>query len=62
MSAVGLGCMGLTTEYSQPGRSGWGVSEEEGVELLVAAHAAGCTFWDTAQLCARPLAAARAVG
>ncbi len=44
VSALGLGCMGLT-----PGHAGKGVSEAEGIELIRRAHALGVTFFDTAE-------------
>ncbi|WP_312367827.1 aldo/keto reductase [Stenotrophomonas sp.] len=44
VSALGLGCMGLTHAYGQP------VSRAEGIALIRAAHARGVTFFDTAEV------------
>ncbi|KAJ7916084.1 NADP-dependent oxidoreductase domain-containing protein [Mycena leptocephala] len=41
-SAIGFGAMGLSAFYGQV------ESDEERFKVLDAAHAAGCTFWDTA--------------
>ncbi|KAJ7176982.1 Aldo keto reductase [Mycena filopes] len=43
-SAIGFGAMGLSSFYGQVD------SDEERFKLLDAAHAAGCTFWDTADM------------
>ncbi|KAJ7050026.1 NADP-dependent oxidoreductase domain-containing protein [Mycena amicta] len=43
-SAIGFGAMGISAFYGDVG------SDEERFEILDAAHAAGCTFWDTAQI------------
>ena len=43
VSAVGLGCMGLSHAYGQP------VAEAEGVALIRKAVELGCTFFDTAE-------------
>jgi len=44
VSALGLGCMGLTHAYGQP------VPRAEGIALIRAAHARGVTFFDTAEV------------
>jgi aryl-alcohol dehydrogenase-like predicted oxidoreductase len=44
VSAIGLGCMGLSHGYGPP------VAEEDGVALIRAAVDAGVTFFDTAQI------------
>ncbi|KAJ7659143.1 NADP-dependent oxidoreductase domain-containing protein [Mycena polygramma] len=41
---IGFGAMGIATFY------GAGESDEERFKVLDAAHAAGCTFWDTTDL------------
>jgi len=43
VSALGLGCMGLSFAY------GPGVDKQEGIQLLRAAYEAGVTFFDTAE-------------
>ncbi|KAJ7660154.1 NADP-dependent oxidoreductase domain-containing protein [Mycena polygramma] len=43
-SAIGFGAMGISTFY------GAVESDEERFKVLDAAHAAGCTFWDTANI------------
>ncbi|KAJ7149629.1 NADP-dependent oxidoreductase domain-containing protein [Mycena filopes] len=43
-AAIGFGTMGLSTAYGDVG------SDEERFKVLDAAHAAGCTFWDTADV------------
>ncbi|KAJ6518183.1 NADP-dependent oxidoreductase domain-containing protein [Mycena vitilis] len=43
-SAIGFGAMGISSFY------GAVESDEERFKVLDAAHAAGCTFWDTADL------------
>ncbi|KAJ7778912.1 NADP-dependent oxidoreductase domain-containing protein [Mycena metata] len=43
-SAIGFGAMGLSSFYGQVD------SDEERFKVLDAAHAAGCTFWDTADM------------
>lgn len=43
VSALGYGCMGLSYGY------GPGVSKEEGVKIIRAAHERGVTFFDTAE-------------
>ncbi|KAJ7691660.1 NADP-dependent oxidoreductase domain-containing protein [Mycena metata] len=42
--AIGFGAMGLSSFYGQVD------SDEERFKVLDAAHAAGCTFWDTADM------------
>ncbi|KAJ7057717.1 Aldo keto reductase [Mycena amicta] len=42
--AIGFGAMGISIAYGAVG------SDEERFKILDAAHAAGCTFWDTAQI------------
>ncbi|KAJ7193038.1 NADP-dependent oxidoreductase domain-containing protein [Mycena pura] len=42
--AIGFGAMGLSTAYGPVD------SDEERFKVLDAAHAAGCTFWDTADV------------
>ncbi|WP_313643527.1 aldo/keto reductase [Stenotrophomonas sp.] len=44
VSALGLGCMGLTHAYGQP------LPRAEGIALIRAAHARGVTFFDTAEV------------
>ena len=46
VSALGLGCMGMTQSYSSFG----GFDEEESMRTLDAAHAMGMNFWDTADM------------
>ncbi|KAJ7149636.1 Aldo keto reductase [Mycena filopes] len=43
-SAIGFGAMGISTGYGEV------ESDEERFKVLDAAHAAGCTFWDTANV------------
>ncbi|KAJ7149625.1 NADP-dependent oxidoreductase domain-containing protein [Mycena filopes] len=43
-SAIGFGAMGISTGYGEV------ESDEERFKVLDAAHAAGCTFWDTANI------------
>ena len=43
VSAIGLGCMGLSHAYGQP------VEKQEGVALIRAAFDRGVTFFDTAE-------------
>ena len=43
VSAMGLGCMGLSYAYGQ------GISKEEAVKLMRDAYEAGITFFDTAE-------------
>ncbi|KAJ7191490.1 hypothetical protein GGX14DRAFT_578939 [Mycena pura] len=42
-SAIGFGASSLAAAYGPV------ASEEERFKILDAAHAAGCTFWDTAE-------------
>ena len=44
VSALGLGCMGLSAAYGQP------VEAEAGIKLIRAAHDKGVTFFDTAEV------------
>jgi aryl-alcohol dehydrogenase-like predicted oxidoreductase len=44
VSAIGLGCMGISFSYGTP------LSKEEGVKLIRAAVARGVTFFDTAEV------------
>jgi len=44
VSALGLGCMGLTHAYGQP------VARADGIALIRAAHERGVTFFDTAEV------------
>jgi aryl-alcohol dehydrogenase-like predicted oxidoreductase len=44
VSALGLGCMGLTHAYGQP------VERSQGIALLHAAVERGVTFFDTAEV------------
>lgn len=44
VSAIGLGCMGLSFAYGQP------VSKQEGISLIRAAVERGATFFDTAEM------------
>lgn len=48
VSAVGLGCMGLSHAYGQP------VPEAEGIALIREAVELGCTFFDTAECYGTP--------
>lgn len=48
VSAVGLGCMGLSHAYGQP------VDEEAGIALIREAVDLGCTFFDTAECYGTP--------
>ena len=43
VSAIGLGCMGLSANYGDP------VDTEHGISLIRAAHDQGVTFFDTAE-------------
>ncbi|KAJ7149631.1 NADP-dependent oxidoreductase domain-containing protein [Mycena filopes] len=43
-STIGFGAMGISTGYGEV------ESDEERFKVLDAAHAAGCTFWDTANV------------
>src|SRR5579863_7738154 len=43
VSAIGLGCMGLSHGYGQP------VEKQQGIELIRAAFDRGVTFFDTAE-------------
>jgi aryl-alcohol dehydrogenase-like predicted oxidoreductase len=43
VSAIGLGCMGLSTNYGDP------VDTQHGVNLIRGAHEQGVTFFDTAE-------------
>jgi aryl-alcohol dehydrogenase-like predicted oxidoreductase len=43
VSAIGLGCMGLSTNYGDP------VDTTHGVDLIRGAHEQGVTFFDTAE-------------
>lgn len=43
VSAVGLGCMGMTHAYGAP------ADKREMTELIEQAVARGCTFFDTAE-------------
>ena len=43
VSAVGLGCMGLSTNYGEP------VDTDHGMQLIRTAHDLGVTFFDTAE-------------
>ena len=42
VSAIGLGCMGLSTNYGDP------VDTDHGMQLIRTAHDLGVTFFDTA--------------
>lgn len=44
VSAIGLGCMGMSFAYGQP------VSKQEGISLIRAAVERGVTFFDTAEI------------
>jgi len=44
VSAIGLGCMGLSSGYGQP------VDKKEGISLIRAAVERGITFFDTAEV------------
>jgi len=44
VSALGLGCMGLSHAYGTP------VSEDDGVALIRGAHERGVTCFDTAEV------------
>ena len=44
VSALGLGCMGLSTAYGAP------VEKDAGIKLIRAAHDQGVTFFDTAEV------------
>src|SRR3954463_5279473 len=44
VSALGLGCMGLSFGYGPP------VEKEQGIKLIRAAHDKGVTFFDTAEV------------
>ena len=46
VSAIGLGCMGLSANYGEP------VDTEHGVNLIRGAHDQGVTFFDTAEVIA----------
>lgn len=46
VSALGLGCMGMTQSYVSFG----GFDDEESFRTLDAAHEMGMTFWDTADM------------
>ena len=48
VSAVGLGCMGMTHAYGAP------ADKREMRELIAAAVDAGCTFFDTAECYGTP--------
>src|ERR671937_439084 len=43
VSAIGLGCMGLSSAYGKP------VEKQEGISLIRAAVERGITFFDTAE-------------
>ena len=43
VSALGLGCMGLSSGYGQP------VGKQEGISLIRSAVERGVTFFDTAE-------------
>ena len=43
VSAIGLGCMGLSANYGDP------VDIEHGINLIRGAHDQGVTFFDTAE-------------
>ena len=43
VSAIGLGCMGLSIDYGEP------LDTETGVHVILSAHDLGVTFFDTAQ-------------
>ena len=43
VSAIGLGCMGLSTNYGDP------VDRAYGIDLIRGAHDQGVTFFDTAE-------------
>lgn len=47
VSAIGLGCMGLSANYGEP------VDTAHGVGLIRGAHEEGVTFFDTAEPTAR---------
>ncbi len=47
VSALGLGCMGMSEVYGQPSE------EKAGIELIQAAYAMGITFFDTADMYGR---------
>ena len=44
VSAIGLGCMGLSANYGDP------LDTDTGVTLIRDAHDLGVTFFDTAQI------------
>ena len=44
VSAIGLGCMGLSANYGEP------VDTGDGIALIRGAHESGVTFFDTAQV------------
>lgn len=46
VSAIGLGCMGMSFSYASFG----GFNEEESYKVLTRAADAGITFWDTADM------------
>lgn len=46
VSAIGLGCMGMSYAYASFG----GFNEEESYKVLTKAADAGITFWDTADM------------
>ena len=43
VSGIGLGCMGLSTNYGEP------VDADHGMQLIRTAHDLGVTFFDTAE-------------
>ncbi|HTM79456.1 MAG TPA: aldo/keto reductase, partial [Devosia sp.] len=43
VSAIGLGCMGISQSYGQP------MADSEAIKFLRDAHQAGITFFDTAE-------------
>jgi aryl-alcohol dehydrogenase-like predicted oxidoreductase len=56
VSAIGLGCMGLSANYGDP------VDTDQGISLIREAHDLGVTFFDTAEAYGRdrrPLRAPR---
>ena len=44
VSAIGLGCMGLSSSYGPP------VEKQQGIALIRAAYERGVTFYDTAEI------------
>ncbi len=46
VSAIGLGCMGMSFSYASNG----GFNDEESYKVLTKAADSGVTFWDTADM------------